>query len=101
MGAFSPGVLRPCTGSISWRAASSRFATPSSGPRSHAPPDFITNAVTPRWDTCLRRSTSNQRHLNSVSTFRGELQKERLLGLYDGSLDSTLDRLSGPAVVVA
>src|SRR5262245_29737059 len=33
----------------------------------------ITNAVTPRWDTCPRRSTSNQLHLNSVSTFRGEL----------------------------
>src|SRR5205823_7011761 len=34
----------------------------------------ITNAVTPRWGTCPRRSTSNHAPLNSVSTFRGELQ---------------------------
>jgi len=33
----------------------------------------MVNAVTPRWDTFPRWSTSNQLHLNSVSTFRGEL----------------------------
>src|SRR6516162_4769754 len=34
----------------------------------------MVNAVTPRWGTCPRRSTSNHLPLNSVSTFRGELQ---------------------------
>src|SRR5262245_61695339 len=37
----------------------------------------ITTAVTPRWGTCPRRSTSNQLHLNSLSTFRGELHMDR------------------------
>src|SRR6516162_10068352 len=37
-----------------------------------------TNAVTPRWDTCPRRSTSNHARLNSVAAFRGELHFQLL-----------------------
>src|SRR5262249_59581320 len=55
----------------------------------------ITNAVTPRWDTCPRRSTSNQLHLNSVSTFHGELHSPSSPPLLEADLLRLLEELVG------
>jgi len=55
----------------------------------------MVDAVTPRWDTFPRWSTSNQLHLNSVSTFRGELQGKGANGCVAGNVQAIRGRIEG------